>query len=189
MAPTAAASTVQRYRWTRADYDRVIETGGFGPDDRIELLDGDLWAMTPTGSLHSTAVLLVQKALRDTLASDFHVRGEQPVAIDDVSQPQPDISVVDGDIRDYAHKHPDTALLLVEVSDSTLSHDRGAKLVVYARNKIPEYWLLDLKASCLDVYREPSGTTYLSRITLTVRDTVAPLCDPDANIAIADLLP
>lgn len=181
--------TVRKHLWSRSAFERMVEVGGFEEDDRIELLDGEIWEMSPPGSRHTTCVLLIEQALRSAPGTGFHVRGEQPFALDDSSQPQPDIAVVRGAIRDYSDRHPGEALLLVEVSDTTLSHDRGRKLAVYARSGLSEYWILDLNTLGFEVYRDPSGTEYKSKAVLSVRDTVAPLFAPDAAIAVADLLP
>ena len=184
-----ALPTVRRRRWTRATFDRMVEAGGFDEDDRIELLDGELWEMSPPGSRHTTGTRLVEEALRTAFGPGYEVRNENPFALDETSQPQPDVSVVPGSIRDYTDAHPSQALLLVEVSESTLSHDRGRKLAAYARNEMSEYWILDLKAARLEVYRDPSGPEYLSKTVLAADDTVSPLHAPDAVIAISDLLP
>lgn len=181
--------TVRRYVWTREVFERVAAAGGFDGDERIELLDGELWQVSPPESPHSTGVLLVTEALRAVLVSGVDVRGEQPFALDDRSQPQPDVSVVRGGIRDYYEAHPKEVLLLVEVSDTTLRHDRVRKLAAYARNGVPEYWILDLNAARLEVYRDPSGSEYESKRVLAKGDTVSPLCYLGAEIAVADLLP
>ena len=131
----------------------------------------------------------MEEALRTAFGAGYEVRNENPFALDETSQPQPDVSVVPGSIRDYTDGHPSQALLLVEVSDSTLPHDRGPKLAAYARNRMPEYWILDLKAARLEVYRDPSGSEYLSKTVLDAGDTVSPLHVPDSVIAVADLLP
>ena len=184
-----ALPTVRRHLWTRAAFDRMVEAGAFDEDYRIELLDGEIWEMSPPGSRHATGTLLVEQALRSALGAEFQVRGEKPFALDDTSQPQPDICIVRGSIRDYTDAHPSEALLLVEVSDSTLSHDRGPKLAVYARNGILEYWILDLNDARLEVYRNPSGSEYLSKRVLAADDMVSLLHAPDVVIAVADLLP
>ena len=181
-------ATVQRHRWTRTQYERIIDAGGFDEDARLELLDGEIWAMSPIGTPHATCILLIEKALRDVTPPDFHVRGEKPFALDDVSEPQPDVSVVPGAIRDYTAEHPTRSVLLVEVADTSLSHDRGRKLAAYARNGVPEYWIVDINASRLEIYRDPADDTYQSKRVLTREDTVTPLFAP-ATIRIADLLP
>ena len=181
--------TVRRRLWTRESFDRMVEAGAFDEDDRIELLDGEIWEMTPPGSRHVTGSRLVEEALRVAFGAGFEIRRETPFALDDTSQPQPDISVVRGSIRDFTDAHPSHALLLVEVSDSTLSHDRGRKLAAYSRNEISEYWILDLKASRLEVYRDPSDSEYLSKSVFAADDTVSPVHAPDSVIVVADLLP
>lgn len=118
--------------------------------------------------------------------SEYHVRGEKPFALDDVSEPQPDISVVPGAIRDYATAHPSESVLLVEVADSSLSHDRGRKL---ADNSVPEYWVIDVQASRLEVYRDPADGTYQSKTALVREDKLSPLFAPDISMSVADLLP
>ena len=184
-----ALPTVRRRIWTREAFDRMVESGGFDEDDRIELLDGEIWEMSPPGSRHTTGTRLVEEALRIAFGAGYEVRSENPFALDETSQPQPDVSVVPGTIRDYTDAHPNQALLLVEVSDSTLSHDRGRKLVAYARNGMPEYWILDLKASRLEVYRDPSDSEYLSKSVFSSEETISPLHAPDSVISVVDLLP
>ncbi len=180
--------SVQRRHWTREQYERMVEAGGFGPEDRVELLDGEIWDMSPQGSQHMTAYELVGVALQAAFPQAY-VRHQGPFALDDISEPEPDLAVVPGTIRDYVAGHPSTALLLVEVSDSSLRHDRTRKLAAYARNDVPEYWILEVGAECLEVYREPSGSSYRSKDVFTAGDTVTPLHAPDAAIASGDLLP
>ena len=182
------SSAVRRRRWTRVEYDRMVDSGGFGPEDRAELLDGEIWEMTPQGSQHATAFELVAKALQSGFPNDY-VRHQLPFALDVVSEPEPDIAVVPGSIRDYADRHPDQALLIVEISESSLSHDRGRKMTAYARNGVPEYWLLDLKAARLEVCRDPAGDSYTSRTFLAPGDKISPLRAPESVIDVADLLP
>lgn len=184
-----SVSTVRQRRWTRKDYERVVDAGGFGPEDRIELLDGEIWEMTPQGSRHAIAFELVAARLATAFADIGHVRHQLPFSLDDVSQPEPDVAVIVGELRDYRHAHPNTALLIVEVSDTSLSHDRGRKLAAYARNSIPEYWLLDLTTNRLEVFREPDGEGYRSKMVLMSTDSVEALRAPGALVAVADLLP
>ena len=123
-----------RHRWTRAEYDRVVESGGLGPEDRIELLDGELWDVSPQGSLHSGVCGMAMYALQKAFGDGHFVRVQFPIALDDVSEPEPDIAVVSGRPRDHLDEHPSAPLLLVEVSLTSLSFDRGRKLTAYARN-------------------------------------------------------
>ena len=184
-----SSSTVRRRRWTREEFERIVDAGGFGPEDRIELLDGEIWEMTPQGSRHAAVCGQVADVLRKAFGDDCTVRGQSPIALDDASEPEPDVAVVRGSQFDYVDEHPREVLLLVEVSESSLSHDRGRKLAAYARNGVPEYWLLDLTAARLEVYRDPTGDSYASRSVLAPGDTVSPLRAPRSVIDVADLLP
>ncbi len=189
MEPATVSPSVRPYRWTRAQYDRVIEAGGFDPEDRIELLDGELWEMTPPGTRHAAITVHVREVIRVAFGEGFHVRDQSPIALDDVSQPQPDLAVVPGRPLDYLDGHPVVPLLIVEVSKSSLSFDRGRKLAAYARNGMPEYWIVDLTANTIEVYREPAGDQYGSKRVLRAGDTVMPLHAPNATIPVADMLP
>ncbi len=177
------------HRWTRAEYERIVDAGVFDPEARLELLDGEIVEMSPQKSLHAAAVDLVEDVLRRCLGAGYYVRGQKPLALDDISEPEPDVAVVKGSIRDYTGQHPTTAVLLVEVADTTLTKDRQYKATVYARNGIPEYWILNLRDRALEVYRYPTGNAYSKRLVLSPDQTVAPLVVPDMQIKVADLLP
>jgi Uma2 family endonuclease len=112
-----------------------------------------------------------------------------PLEISDDSEPVPDIVVVAGSPRDYREHHPTTAVLVVEISSSTLDFDRNRKLRLYARNGIPDYWILNVVDMQLEVHRDPHGESYGTKQTFCAIDTVSPLSLPAAAIAVADLLP
>ena len=92
---------IGHYRLSRAEYDRAVEAGVFEPEARLELIDGDLHAVTPQGSRHATGVVLVTEALRPAFGPGFHIRTQLPLAADDYSEPEPDVAVVTGTMRDY----------------------------------------------------------------------------------------
>ena len=186
--------TVQTRRWTREEYDRMIATGIFHPEERLELIEGEIVHMTPQGSGHATAVSLMEEALRRVFGPGLVVRVQMPLALDAESEPEPDIAVVVGEPRDYRGEHPRTAVLVVEVADTTLSFDRSRKAVLYARAGIQEYWLLNLKERCLEIHRAPQaiGSTdarYSSRRVAGAGESVAPLGCPTASLSVTDLLP
>ncbi|MYH30978.1 MAG: Uma2 family endonuclease [Acidobacteria bacterium] len=189
MRPTASDVPICHYRLSRIEYDRAVEAGAFEPDAKLELIDGDLNAMTPEGVGHTTGMDLVADCLRLVFGSGFHVRIQHPLAVDDYSEPEPDVAVVKGTIRDYGEAHPTEAVLVVEVSHESLRYDRTVKQRLYARCGIPEYWILALPDRRLEVYRGPAGDSYQSVTIHAAGDKVAPLARPDVQIVVDDLLP
>jgi Uma2 family endonuclease len=188
------APRVETRRFTRLEYDRLIEQGFFDEDERIELLDGQLVVREPQGSRHVVAVDLVREALQHAFGKGYYVRGHSPVALDDVSEPEPDVAVVRGRLRDYAGAHPASPVLVVEVADSSLRKDRVRKAALYARAGIADYWIVNLNDRVLEVYREPARTAagrwkYRSVSLLRPRATVAPLAAPGHRVHVAELLP
>ena len=183
------------WRMTRVRYDQLIDAGIFGPEDRVELLDGLLVAREPQGRRHAAVVGLVRAALEKAIGRAYHVREEKPIALDDRSEPEPDVVVVPGTPRDYLDEHPSRPVLLVEVAETSLAIDRVRKGSLYARAGIADYWVVNLSEELLEVYREPvrpapgSAWKYDS-LRLLGRDAiVTPLAAPRARIRVAALLP
>jgi Uma2 family endonuclease len=176
-------------RWTRDEYYRMADSGILRPDDRVELIDGEILTMAPQKSPHATAMQLAYEALREAFGDGFHVRPQLPLALDETNEPEPDLAVVAGSPRDYAEDHPSTAVLVVEVAETSLGFDRGVKKALYARFGIPEYWIVDLIERLVEVYRSPQGPDYREQRVLTDADSIAPFGPPAAVIAVADLLP
>ena len=190
------SSAVRAKRWTRLEYERLVCLGAFGPGDHIELVAGTLLVREPQNSPHATAIGLAEEALRAAFGPGWHVRGQRPIALDDESEPEPDVAVVSGSIRDYAAAHPSQPVLLVEVADSSLAYDRGGKGSLYARARVPEYWIVNLIDRVVEVHREPRpdpaaalGWRYEHIRRLSEDEAVSPLGAPEARIPVADLLP
>jgi Uma2 family endonuclease len=134
--------------------------------------------------------------LRLAFGDGFDVRVQMPLALGKMSQPDPDIAVVVGTFRDYEAVHPTTAVLVVEVSDTTLGYDRNTKAVMYARANVPEYWILNLNERLLEVHRNPSRAAdeedrvwYADVERLKESDSVSPLSRPGHSIVVSSLLP
>lgn len=179
----------------RIRYERLVDAGILGENDRVELLDGLLVVREPQGSLHAMAVLLARTALERAFGRGYHVREEKPVALDNLSEPEPDVVVVRGGPRDYP-KHPSSPVLVVEVADSSLAFDRVRKGGVYARAGVTDYWVVNLVDEVLEVYRDPARATssplgwkYASIRLLKRKASVTPLAAPRARIRVAALLP
>jgi Uma2 family endonuclease len=184
-----ATATVDIRHWTREEYERLVEQGFFHPEERIELVDGVIFELTPQSSFHTTGVRLTHVALALLYSEGFDIRSQMPLALGLDSEPEPDLAVVIGGPLDYRDAHPSTAVLVVEVADSSLLHDRKRKTDLYARAEIPEYWLMNLVQWCLEIYRDPKNGVYTSRTVLRAEDSVAPLSRPEAMIPVASLLP
>jgi Uma2 family endonuclease len=179
------------FLWSREDYEELVRLDVFGPEDRIELLNGKLITMAPQKTAHAISYNLARKYLDRVFESGFDVRPQFPLVLDDRSEPEPDVAVVRGEVRDYSDHHPTAAdtVLLVEVSDSSLDYERTDKLAAYARGGVPEYWILNLVDRVLEVYRKPAGDSYGEKRTLGADDPVAPLGCEDQAVSVSDLLP
>ena len=184
-----AVAEIEQHRWTRKDYERMVSNGLFESGAQVELVEGVIYDMPAQGSLPTTGVSLALRALSRLFTGDAHVRVQMPLALGSSSEPEPDVAVVEGNARDYTRNHPTTAILIVEVADKSLGHDRQRKLPLYARSGIPEAWILNLRDRTLEVYREPSEGLYRSRATLVDENTVSPLAKPDAEIPVSELMP
>ena len=194
MASSIESDLVTR-RWRRVEYDRLVELGIF-TGERLELLDGLLVVGEPQKSQHAATVAHIGQVLTVAFGAGWHARLHAPLAIDDDSEPEPDVAMVPGEPRDYLHAHPSTAVLVVEVADSSLRLDRRLKTALYARAALPEYWIVNLVDGVLEVHREPAldadaalGAVYGSVDILRAGATVTPLAAPAAGIAVATLLP
>lgn len=182
--------SVRVKRWTRAEYDRIAQAGLFAPDERVELIEGEIVEMSPQDPEHSTAIVVGEETLRSAFGADYHVRSQLPLALGDDSEPEPDLAVVQGPRRAFAASHPSTASLVVEVSDSSLPFDRDRKGPMYARAGIPEYWIVNIVDHLLEVYRVPRADVgYATRLLLTSSDVISPLALPTARIEVREMLP
>ncbi|HVC62423.1 MAG TPA: Uma2 family endonuclease [Acetobacteraceae bacterium] len=156
--------SVPRHRLTLDDYHRLGEARILGEDDRVELLEGQLVDMSPIGPRHALAVDALNESLIKAVAGRAWVRVQNPIELGDGTEPQPDFALVRRPWRGYpgAHPRPEDIFLLVEVADTSLETDRGAKLELYARAGIREFWIVDLTTDGVLVQRNPSGNRYES---------------------------
>lgn len=175
------------HKWTKEEYYRLAELGFF-EGKRTELIEGEIIEMPTMKSPHATAVSLTDEVLRELFAHDFAVRSQLPLDFGE-DEVVPDIAIVKGKTRDYKEAHPKTAILVVEVADTTLWHDRNRKLKLYALHAVPEYWIVNIAARCLEVYRRPVENGYKDFSVFEADELVSPLPKPDAQIRVADLLP
>ena len=176
-------------RWTRQEYERLVELGVFEDDERLELIDGEILVMSPQGTRHASLVAAAIVALQRAFGPGFHVRPQCPFAASDLSEPEPDLHVVRGEPLDYRHRHPEPSdtLLVLEVSDTSRRFDLGRKASLYARAGVPEYWVLDLDEETLVVHRDPGAERYGAVSPYDRSRSVQPLGAGEA-MAVAALL-
>jgi Uma2 family endonuclease len=193
------ASVSQLYRktrrWRRIEYERLVDLGMF-VGERLELLGGLLVVREPQRSPHAAVVAHIGQVLASAFGVGWHPRLHSPLALDDDSEPEPDVAIVAGSPRDYVTTHPCTAALVVEVADSSLRLDRRIKGRLYARAGLRDYWIVNLVDGVLEVHRQPepaadtaAGCVYRSVEILHPPATVTPLAAPSTSIPVADLLP
>jgi len=188
-----ANGTPKTVRWTRNQYYRMAELGFF-KGKQVELINGEIIEISPMKPAHATAVRLFLDVLRNIFGNGFVVDSQLPLSLGKADEPEPDIAVVKGNSPDFSESHPKTAELIVEVADSSLNFDRAKKASLYAENKINEYWILNLKNRCLEVYRRPTkdknlGFIYTEIYVAGEDETVSPLTKPKAKIKVLDILP
>lgn len=172
-------------RWTLDEWDLMIRSGVLGEDDRVLLVEGEIYEMCPQNWAHSQGLGLTQDALTAVLSADTHLRVQLPLYLGASSDPEPDLAVVAGKRREQT-SHPTTAMLVIEVSDSSLAFDLGRKAKVYARYGIPVYWVLDVLGRCVHVHTRPHELGYEQ---VEVVPETCSLTWAGQPVAVADLLP
>lgn len=175
-------------RFTADEFHRMGEAGILGEDDRVELIDGQIVPMSPIGYRHAGAIIRLTRALSRDLHDRALVSVQNPVRLGEHEEPQPDLVVLRPRPDDYTTRLPEPAdvLLLVEVADSSLEHDRDLKAPLYARAGIPEYWLWDLDNRQVLVHRGPTPEGYASIETFDRASTVSPAAFPEIRLPLGD---
>lgn len=185
-----ALPAFSRRRFTVQQYERMVEAGVIGPEERVELLDGEVVEMPPIGPPHASRVDRANTHLGRALGSGVIIRVQSPLHLSDLSMPEPDITVLRHRDDFYAVRHPevDDVLLLVEVGDTSARFDRDVKLPLYAAASVVEVWLLDVGAPAISIFRDPSPNGYRSLATAHHGHVLHPAALPGAEVAAADLL-
>ena len=178
----------QRHRFTVDEFARMGEAGIFTGDDRVELLDGEIYEMTPIGPPHAWIVDRLSELLVTRLAGRAHVRIQNPVRLGRHTEPQPDLAVARAS-GSYAERHPESGdvLLVIEVADSSLRYDRTLKVPRYARSGVPETWLIDIEAGAVPVHTEPGPDGYAKQETRRRGNEMAATAVADLVIAVDDV--
>jgi Uma2 family endonuclease len=157
-----AEPDLRRWRFTVDQYEQMGRTGVFGPDDRVELLDGQIVRMSPIGPTHASIVDRLTQLLVTRLGQRFIVRVQNPVRLPPHSEPEPDLAVLlpRDDFYRTRHPGPGDVPLVIEVSHSSLALDRGIKVPIYAQAGLPQVWLVDVEQRTVTVHRRPEDRSY-----------------------------
>jgi len=186
--PTPRIEEPQVHVWTRDEMVRMEDAGLF-EGKRVELLEGRIFEMPPMKTPHATALLATEEQLRALLPPRCHIRNQMPLALGPFDEPFPDLAVVPGTYRDYSDQHPSSALLVVEVADTSLSFDRSKKAMAYASASIQEYWIINLPDRVVELHRSPTGNGYASIQSISESGAITPWFAPGTLISVKDLLP
>ena len=190
-AQAAPAYTPQTRKFTVAEYYLMAEVGILKPEERVELIQGEIIVMLPIGPLHAGSLIISSSLFSEYARGRLFVRTQNPIHLDDGSEPEPDVALLR--LRDdrytTAHPTPADVLLIIEIADSTLAYDREVKAHIYGRAGIPETWVKNLPEDCIERFTEPGPEGY-ARHTIHCRgETLTPVSLPDLALAVDDLLP
>ena len=173
------------------EYYAMAEAGILAPDERFELLDGEVVAMSPIGDVHAYSVDEAVYLFTIQLGERARVRSQNPVRLASNREFQPDVSILRWREDKYLSGHPvpEDVLLLLEVSDSTLDYDRNVKLAIYAEAEIPETWIANIPDQVVEVDTLPSDGVYQMRQVFSVGESVIPLAFPDVSLPVSRIVP
>jgi Uma2 family endonuclease len=169
----------------RAEYDQLVALGVF-EDEHVELLHGALVAMSPARPEHAGPIGVLNMLLVPALARRAMIRVQMPYWANEDSEPEPDLAVVPQ--GPWHHEHPATAHLIVEVAGSSLRKDRRIKAPLYAASRVTEYWIVNVRERCIEVFRDSDGSVYRTKTVHTSGEHIGLIAFPDVTLAVAEVL-
>jgi Uma2 family endonuclease len=180
---------ITRKQFTVGEYARMREAGILAEDDRLELLDGEIRVMSPIGPRHAAIVNRLNAAITQALGSSVIVSIQNPIQLDDYSEPQPDLAILHprDDFYADAHPRPDDVVLVIEIADSSLAYDRDEKLPRYAEAGIAEAWLIDVTAQTIAQCTQPRNGAYRNTLIVTSDETLEAQAAPGVQISVGQL--
>lgn len=181
---------IARRIFTVDEYHRMGEAGIFSENDHVELIEGEILKMSPIGSRHAASVKRTARLFNNLLGDRVIVSVQDPIVLDDFSEPQPDIALVKPRDDFYAQALPTAAdvLLIIEVADTSVDYDRDIKLPAYARSGIPEVWIANLTAETVEAHTELLNGSYRTVRSYQRGDSITPLHFPDLSIEVVSIL-
>ena len=182
------AVEVQRKLFTVAEYHQMIQAGVFGEDDRLELLNGEIMAMSPIGIRHVECINRLNTLLVPKLLGRATVSIQNPIQADKHSEPQPDVALLRPRPKRESLASPDEVFLVIEVADTSVDYDRNEKIPAYSRAGVVETWLVVLEDEVVEVYREPSAKGYRTLRRALPDEQISPQAFPDLQLAVAEIV-
>ena len=186
---TVIEPVIMRRRITVEEYEVMYEAGVFKPDERLELINGEILKVAPMNAPHISYVIRLSRIFTERLTKRAIVSTQLPIVINEESEPEPDISILRWRSDDYFSGKPKAqdVYLLIEVASASLLFDRRVKLPLYARVGIPEVWIVNVQARQLEVYRNPKGEAYSESRVLKPSDKIALLAFPDVEVRLSEV--
>ncbi|MBI5206287.1 MAG: Uma2 family endonuclease [Candidatus Firestonebacteria bacterium] len=178
------------HRFTIDEYYHLAEAGILHEDSHVELIDGRIVDMTPIGTKHASCVKRIIELLNDRLLKRVTIGVQDPIDLNEQTEPEPDITILKKRADFYAEHHPfpEDVLLIIEVADSSIDYDRTIKIPLYAKSGIKEVWLINLIENIIEVYRNPSQAGYKFCEKVYREDAISPLCFSDINIKASEIV-
>ena len=185
-----AVAHARTHTFTVEEYHRMGEAGVLPPDTAFELIRGEIVERSPIGSVHAAVVAQLNRLLVMAAGEDALVWTQNPLHLDDLSEPQPDLALLRPRADNYAERLPGPAdvLLVIEVADTTLAYDREVKLPLYGAAGVAEAWLIDLNGGCVDRYTTPSEAGFRDWHRAVAPEILAPAALPAVEMAVADMV-
>ena len=189
--PESPPPAREKRKFTVAEYYRMAEVGVLSPEERVELIEGEIIVMAPIGPLHAGDILRSIRLFTRRDDDRFTVQIQNPLRLDDGSEPEPDLMLLRPRADDYTTAHPTPAdtLLVIETSDSSLAYDREVKIPLYARAGIPQTLIKNLPEDCIESFDQPGPEGYARHIIYRRGDKIRLVSLPDLELAVVDLLP
>lgn len=177
--------------WTVEEYHHMVEVGIISPQERVELIEGEVISMAAKKPPHVVVTELAAEYLRQLCREVAYIRTQDPVFLNDHTEPEPDIAVVMPPLRRYLDHHPSQSeiFLIIEVADATLKFDTEKKAAAYASSKIADYWVVDVIERSIYIFREPVAGTYTNKSVFSENGTIRPLAFTEIEVAFREFFP
>ncbi|HFE67438.1 MAG TPA: Uma2 family endonuclease [Chloroflexi bacterium] len=178
-----------RHRFTVAQYDQMAAAGVFQEDERLELIAGEIIEMSPISMVHAACVKRLNRIFTRKLGDDAIIGIQDPIHLDEHSEPEPDVVLLHPrpDFYVAGHPEPEDIFLLIEVSETSLAYDREVKLPLYARAGIMEVWLVNVREEVVELYRQPTPDGFAETRQYRKGNSISPLAFPDLNIVVEQI--